>query len=120
MTITNIVTITDYSDGKDKINQRLYMNLSFIKTNKCPHCGCSFIVREEVQTNTNYRGEVEIRRHAHGGHWETRAFACGLAIKYSPNFEREEQASQCTKSKEYMDKQRVHQEEIQKRIAELG
>lgn len=68
------------------------MNLTFIKTTKCPICGCDVVIRESVDTEYN---SSKIRKHVMGGMWEHRQFACGYGISYCPNFRREEIEYDC-------------------------
>lgn len=68
------------------------MKLKFIKTEKCPICGCDVIINESVEKELY---STKIREHANGGRWEYRKFACGCEISYVPNFSREEVIGQC-------------------------
>lgn len=64
--------------------------LKYIKTTKCPTCGCTDIIRERVETNMD---KTEILEHCLGGRWEHREFLCGCHITYEPNFQKEEIAN---------------------------
>ena len=59
------------------------MELKFVKTTKCPVCGCNIVVRESVEPNYNH---TAIRQHCNGGLWEHREFLCGFVASYVPNF----------------------------------
>lgn len=59
------------------------MELKFVKTTKCPVCGCDIVVRESVETDYN---NTAIRQHCNGGLWEHREFLCGYIASYVPNF----------------------------------
>ncbi len=76
------------------------MNLEFIKTNSCPVCGCDIITGEMVELN---RDRKSIRRHANGGTWEERVFACGCRISYCPNFRKEEIKGKCVNDPKYIE-----------------
>lgn len=69
--------------------------LKYVKTTKCPICGCEEIVREEVGTMNG-----QISYHCNGTRWETRGFACGYIVRYVPNFCAEEVVGKCLKTKE--------------------
>lgn len=76
------------------------MKLNFIKTKKCPDCGCTTIVEESVQT-WNRSGKPEIFTHCNGGTWEHRTFLCGNVVVFIPNYSHEAFKKTCTQSKAY-------------------
>jgi hypothetical protein len=59
--------------------------LNYIKTNKCPYCGCMEIVEESVKRSWDKKNPT-IRKHISGGTWEKRGFLCGTIISYIPNY----------------------------------
>lgn len=61
--------------------------LNYVKTSKCPVCGCNIVISETIDTEI---GQERVLEHCHGGRWETRNFICGMTIKYIPNFSREQ------------------------------
>ena len=69
------------------------MKLNYIKTDRCPICGCNIVVNESVETECN---SIKIREHSNGGRWEYRKFACGCTIHYCPNFRKEEIKNECS------------------------
>lgn len=69
------------------------MKLTYIKTDKCPVCGCTIIINESVEKEYL---SIKIREHANGGRWERRRFACGCEIYYCPNFGCEEISRECS------------------------
>lgn len=71
------------------------MKLLFIKTERCPVCGCDIVVKEEIQYSNYENRKNEIREHANGGRWETRRFLCGHEIEYIPNFSKEFCKNKC-------------------------
>ena len=91
------------------------MELRYIKTKQCPDCGCTDIVAEELDTLYH-----QISEHSCGQRWETRRFACGYAVKYTPNFHAEEQESECytVKDKKIVEYDKFAQE-VQKYIGTL-
>lgn len=58
--------------------------LKNIKTIKCPICGCSEIIKEEVEIS-NF-AEPSINQHCNGTRWEHRKFLCGYEVNYIPNY----------------------------------
>jgi hypothetical protein len=82
------------------------MNLQHIRTERCPKCRATIIVNETVDYDP-LRGEI--RTHAHGGHWETRVFACGFSIHWAPNFGHEEERSECKMDAAYAKKQQARE-----------
>lgn len=66
------------------------MILLNVKTDRCPICGCSEVVREEVKY---FDGKIST--HQNGGRWESRKFACGYSTQYVPNFNHETCTSSC-------------------------
>lgn len=77
------------------------MQFKYLKTVKCPHCGCETVVRESLQTTVT-RGQAEVMTHTSGGQWEKRDFLCGFSVEYIPNFQRDELGGYCTRSIEYI------------------
>ena len=71
------------------------MKLLFVKTDRCPVCGCDVVIREDIESTT-IGGKTGIREHSNGGRWETRTFACGYRVGYSPNYMREEAEGKCS------------------------
>lgn len=63
------------------------MKIERIAETVCPFCG-SPAIREEVRPG----------RHVNGEQFESRAFQCGIAAEYIPNFERVEWHGRCGKS----------------------
>ena len=55
------------------------MNLKFIKTDKCPVCGCGIVKLEYIEPDCDNKS---LRTHAYGGQWEHRPFLCGKEIVY--------------------------------------
>ena len=68
------------------------VNITFIKTNQCPVCGCKNISLESIESDND---RAEFRRHANGATWETREFACGYRVMYVPNYRHEEVITHC-------------------------
>ena len=68
------------------------MKLRFIKTNKCPICGCDTVVMEYVESDFDH---TKVREHCDGGQWEHRAFLCGYQVAYVPNFCSEQKDRDC-------------------------
>lgn len=63
-----------------------------IKTTSCPVCGCTTIVLESIEVEV---GSTTVRTHCFGGQWETRKFACGYEVQYTPNFGKERKVISC-------------------------
>ena len=78
------------------------MDLHFIKTKACPHCGCNVVISESVEPDTFGKN---ILTHCNGGRWETRTFLCGYRVRYIPNFCEEEESGECKFSREYVERQ---------------
>ena len=76
------------------------MKLEYIKTDKCPVGGCGVVIEETVEPD---RGGMSIRRHANGGAWEERVFACGCRVSYCPNFRAEEIKGRCRNDPKYIE-----------------
>lgn len=76
--------------------------LKYIKTEKCPICGCELIKSENVEVDSFNKNKY--REHCNGGRWETRTFSCGYRIEYCPNFSSEEIKGECTNNAEYLQK----------------
>lgn len=68
------------------------MKLNFIKTDRCPICGCSIVQSEWIESEIDGKS---LLTHACGGQWEHRKFLCGKEISYSPNFRKEEIKGNC-------------------------
>lgn len=68
------------------------MNLKFIKTDRCPVCGCGIVKSEYIEADCDNKS---LLTHAYGGQWEHRQFLCGKEIAYSPNFRKEEIKGNC-------------------------
>lgn len=91
------------------------MELQNLKTLQCPVCGCTTIIKESVDIST-FNGR-EILKHTNGEMYEHRQFLCGMELKYSPNFHKEEVVKECTEDpiviariqKEKEDKEKVLQ-----------
>lgn len=66
------------------------MNLTFIKADKCPICGCDTVISESIEAN-----EYGIRVHANGERWESRKFLCGKVVYYVPNYQKELFSGEC-------------------------
>ena len=62
--------------------------LRHIKTTKC-FCGAT-AVEERVEVHNG-----KIRTHCNGEQWEIRKFACGIRIKWIPNFSQEFRQGYC-------------------------
>lgn len=71
------------------------VNLKFIKTNKCPVCGCDTVISESIEATSYGVNKPEIRCHTNGGTWEYRQFLCGYSISYVPNFQKEINHKRC-------------------------
>lgn len=69
------------------------MQLAYIKTDRCPVCGCAIVVSESVETEIN---SDKIRVHSNGYRWEYRRFACGYETHFSPNFVKEYAKKECS------------------------
>lgn len=74
------------------------MKLKFIKTKKCPICGCTTVVQEYVETEDYSK----IRVHCDGAQWEHRIFLCGKEISFSPNFNMETFEGTCHNDPDYL------------------
>lgn len=89
------------------------MELCFINTKVCPHCGCTVVVRESIARDVTGKN---ILVHCNGGRWEEREFLCGHIIAYVPNFRAEESRGHCRFNAEYekrMEKRRQAEESLQ-------
>jgi type IV secretory pathway VirB4 component len=80
------------------------MNLKYIKTDKCPQCGCNIITEEKIEIDKFNKNKY--REHVCGGRWETRKFSCGCTIEYYPNFNQEEVQGECVNSEEYLNREK--------------
>lgn len=60
------------------------MLLRQIATIKCPHCGCSEVVKESSE-----------KQHTNGDWNEHRDFRCGYKLHYIPNFKRVYEVGEC-------------------------
>jgi predicted nucleic-acid-binding Zn-ribbon protein len=56
-----------------------------IQNPTCPHCGCTEVVKQEVETET---GGSKIRVHSNGQRWERVTLTCGLGFSWLPNYQR--------------------------------
>lgn len=95
------------------------MDLCFIKTTACPHCGCAIVVRESIERDATGKN---ILTHCNGGRWEEREFLCGHTVAYVPNFRAEESRGRCAFSEEYirkMEKRQRAEESLQEFISTL-
>lgn len=63
------------------------MQLKFLVGDACPVCGNTVVVGERIKTSRT-SGGTRVLRHANGGPWEFREFACGQELEYQPNFSR--------------------------------
>lgn len=79
------------------------MDLRFIKTKVCPHCGCNVVISESVEADAFGKN---ILTHCNGGRWETRTFLCGYSVRYIPNFLEEEESGECRFSREYIERRK--------------
>lgn len=78
------------------------MDLHFIKTKACPHCGCSVVIEESVTPDAF---GMSVLTHCSGGQWETRKFLCGHTVSYVPNYHKEESTGECRFNKAYLERQ---------------
>lgn len=86
---------------------------------ECPECGCSTIVKEEVEATYNHRDECfEIHTHTNGDRWERRTFLCGYSTQYVPNFQSCQSQRECAHNPAFKDRKRKR-EKLQRRIREL-
>ena len=83
------------------------MKLQFIKTDKCPVCGCDTVVSEHVETEFN---SAKIRTHCSGGRWEYRKFACGYETHYCPNFFKEQKNRSCASDPKIIERDKKRKE----------
>lgn len=96
------------------------MELKFIKTKECPHCGCKTVVSESLECDSR---SSEVRTHVNGQRFEQRAFLCGHAVQWSPNFEREETRplfGECKRSKDFKEKENKRKAAAEKLLKALG
>ena len=68
------------------------MDLKFIKTTKCPICGCDTIVQEYIRPDI---GRTQLLKHCMGGLWEERTFLCGTVMAYEPSYGKEVRRGEC-------------------------
>ena len=87
------------------------MELRNIKTNKCPICGCTEIVKESVEIDSQRQ---KIRTHCNGGRWEYRKFLCGKEICYEPNYSMESVHGDCINDPTYLDLLKKQKEDKEK------
>lgn len=85
------------------------MNLKFIKTEKCPVCGCDMVVRESVRSD-----EYGVLKHTNGGEWETRKFLCGYGISFCPNFNKETEDTKCKYDPKELARKKKEKEDVEK------
>ena len=81
------------------------MNLKHIKDEVCPHCGS--------QAVSEYKSE---RMHCNGTSEETRRFACGCVLRYSPNFQEVTETNECERSERYKKKESLMIERVERTI----
>lgn len=62
--------------------------LKYLKTKECPFCGCTEIIREEVQKAV-FTSTPQIKEHSNKQRWEKRKFLCGYEVEYIPNYEKD-------------------------------
>ena len=86
------------------------MDLDHITYSVCPTCGSMPIA------------ETKDRQHCNG-HWnESRRFACGFKVEYSPNFKKESITTNCPQSNEmitFKQKREVAKQKLEKYILRL-
>ena len=63
--------------------------MKHLTQDSCPHCGAA---TRSISVN---------RSHTNGQQFEERSYACDYAIRWSPNFSREEGKTLCRKSDEW-------------------
>jgi len=69
------------------------MQLRHIKAETCPTCGAEAVYEER-----------DTRCHANGTRGESRQFACGLKLSYSPNYQEVRTCRQCDNDPELVAK----------------
>lgn len=84
------------------------MNLQNLTTDKCPFCDGE-VVEEGLETSA-FDGRP--KQHVNGQRWETRRFACGYVIQWSPNFERETELGECKHDPLIIDRQKKYDDLI--------
>ena len=67
------------------------MNFQSLKTKRCPFCGAEAV--QEGYETTAFDGKPNV--HCNGQRWESRRFACGYGVQWSPNFGRETELGEC-------------------------
>lgn len=75
------------------------MNLNFIKTDRCPICGCSIVESEWIEHDIDRKS---LLTHCEGGQWEHRKFLCGKEIVYIPNLRIEQLKGNCENDPVYI------------------
>lgn len=83
------------------------MELRYIKTNRCPVCGCDSVIKESVEKEI---GSTKIREHSNGGRWEYRQFACGCEIHYCLNFQNETIKKECPLTPKLVEQKKKREE----------
>lgn len=87
------------------------MNLRHIKQDVCPDCGSPIFSESR-----------EPRNHSNGDSFETRTFACGRILEWSPNFQKLLTRGKCTKCpafKQEEEKRKAAAEAIKEFILKL-
>lgn len=78
------------------------MNLKHIKETKCPHCGARVTVEKQRDKHCN-------------GHWnESRIFACGCELAYTPNYKSTREVSECTQCDMYKSREKIRKKAIER------
>lgn len=86
---------------------------------ECPECGCSTIVKEEVEATYNHHAECfEIRTHTNGERWERRSFLCGYSTNYIPNFQSCQSQGECAHSPVFKEREKKR-ENLRQQIRKL-
>lgn len=88
------------------------MKLEYIKTEQCPICGCTEVVKEFVE----HDGQT-IRTHCNGTRWEHRQFLCGLEMCFVPNFMKETVEKNCNNDPCYLARLKKAKEDKEKLLA---
>lgn len=80
------------------------MNFKNLKTKACPFCGAEAV--EEGLETSSFDGTP--KQHINGQRWETRRFACGYGVQWTPNFERETTFGECKHDPTIVDRQKKY------------
>lgn len=81
------------------------MKLNNINQETCHHCG--------AQAVSEYKSE---KMHCNGTSEETRRFACGCVLRYSPNFQEVTETNECEKSQRFKEKETLKLERVDRTI----